>query len=44
MTSILVNPISKKDRKVTWINRFIEKIIMFVLNKRDLFKKGKYYE
>lgn len=44
MTSILVNPISKKDRKVTLFNRIIEKIIMLILEKRDLFKKGKYYD
>lgn len=44
MTSILVNPISKQDRAATWINRCIEKIIIFILEKRDLFKKGKYYD
>lgn len=44
MTSILINPISKKDRASTYINRFIEKIIISVLEKRDLFKKGKYYD
>ncbi len=44
MTSILVNPISKKDHAATWFNRIIEKIIIFILEKRDLFKKGKYYD
>ncbi len=44
MMSVLVNPISKKDRSCTLINRVIEKIIMFILEKRDLFKKGKYYD
>lgn len=44
MTSILVNRISKKDRIVTLFNRLIEKIIIHILEKRDLFKKGKYYE
>lgn len=44
LTSILINPISKKDRLSTYINRVIEKIIMVVLDKRDLFKKGKYYD
>lgn len=44
LTSILVNPISKKDGKFTILNRFIEKKLMFILEKRDLFKKGKYYE
>lgn len=44
MMSILINPISKKDRKITLLNRMIEKIIMMILSKRDLFKKGNYYE
>lgn len=44
MTSILVNPISKKDGKFTIINRKIEKIIMNNLEKKDVFKKGKYYD
>ena len=44
LTSILINPISKKDRLSTYVNRVIEKIIMVVLDKRDLFKKGKYYD
>ena len=42
--SILVNPISKHDRALTWGNRILEKGIMLILSKRDLFKKGKYYE
>lgn len=44
MTSILINPISKKDRFVTLPNRVIEKIIMKVLGAKDAFKKGKYYD
>lgn len=44
MTSILINPLSKKDRKVTYFNRFIEKILFFILDKREIFKKGKYYD
>lgn len=44
MTSILVNRISKKDRKITIINRILENIIFFILDKRDLFEKGKYYD
>ena len=42
--TILVNPISKKDRKVTMINRRIERYIMNKLKLRKLFTKGKYYE
>ena len=44
MTSILVNKISKKDRFITLFNRAIEKIIILILESRDLFKKGKYYD
>lgn len=44
MTSILINPISKKDRFTTKINRIFERFIMFILKKRDLFEKGKYYD
>lgn len=44
MTSILINPISKTDRFTTKINRIFERIIMFILKKRDLFEKGKYYD
>lgn len=44
MTSILVNKISKKDRLITLFNRLIEKVIILILESRDLFKKGKYYD
>lgn len=44
LTSILVNPISLKDRKITKINRRIEKILFKKMEKKDLFKKGNYYE
>lgn len=44
MTSILINPISKKDRPITHINRGIEKIIIKILEKRDIFKKGNYHD
>lgn len=42
--SILVNPIGKKERFLTYFNRVIEKIIMKRLKKRGLFEKGVYYE
>ena len=42
MTSILVNPICKKDRRITYVNRFFEKILFKLMAKNDLFKKGKY--
>ena len=44
ITTILVNPISKNDITVTKFNRKLEKIIEQKLNKRGLFKRGKYYE
>lgn len=44
MTSILVNPISKKDGKFTILNRKIENIIIKILENKDVFKKGKYYD
>ena len=39
MTSILVNPLSKKDRKVTYINRVIEKLLFKIMAKEELFSK-----
>ena len=44
MTSILVNPISKKYRKITYINRFFEKILFKIMDKEELFKKRQMYE
>lgn len=40
MLTVLVDPISEKDLKVTFFNRLIEKRIMKKIN----FKKGEYYE
>lgn len=40
MYSILVDPISDKDLKITSLNRFLEKRII----KKIKFKKGEYYE
>lgn len=44
ITSILVNPLSLVDLKITSLNRFLERIIMKKLTKKGLFEKGKYYE
>lgn len=44
LTSILVNPISLKDRNITKFNRHIEKRLFKMMDKKDLFKKGNYYE
>ena len=43
-TSILVNPISTDDFAVTKITRKLENLVMKHLTKKDLFKKGRYYE
>jgi len=43
-TSILVNPISTNDFKVTKINRFFEKKIIKHFSKKGVFAKGEYYE
>lgn len=44
ITSILVNPISLIDLKITALNRFVERKIIKKLTKKGLFEKGKYYE
>ncbi len=43
-TSILVNPISKKEHFPTKINRFIEHFIYLRFKNRGLLKKGEYYD
>lgn len=43
-TSILVNPISTDDFAVTKISRKLEGLVINHLTKKDLFKKGRYYE
>lgn len=42
--SILVNPISNVDFFATFFNRFLERIIMNRLHKKELFTRGKYFE
>lgn len=44
ITTILVNPISTNDFKITTFNRFIENIIINHFTKKGVFKKGEYYE
>lgn len=44
ITTILVNPISNKERITTKISRIIERKIINKLSKRELFFRGKYYE
>ena len=44
ITTILINPVSKKDMVFTKINRAIEDAIIRKLRSRELFTKGKYYD
>lgn len=44
ITSILVNPLSSSDFLVTKFNRGLEKKIFAALEKRELFKRYKYYD
>ena len=43
ITTILVDPLGKKDLKITGLNRLIENKIVKYYEKRDLFERGKYY-
>ena len=42
--TILVDPVSQNDLKITKINRFLEKIIFQKLKKQNLLERGIYYE
>ena len=42
--TILVDPLGKKDLKITTFNRFLENRIIKKLSKRNILKRGKYYE
>ena len=42
--TILVDPMGKKDLKITGLNRKIEEFIVRKYEKRGLFERGKYYE
>ncbi len=44
ITTILVNPVSVTDGVYTRFYRFLERRIINKLSKKDLFKKGRYYE
>lgn len=44
ITTILINPISKKDGLFTKINRVFERHIMKKLRNANLFVQGKYYD
>ena len=42
--TILVDPLGKKDLKVTVINRHLENKVLKKLKKKNLFEKGCYYD
>ena len=42
--TILVDPLGVKDLKITGLNRKIEKMIVKRYERKDIFKKGRYYE
>ena len=42
--TILIDPLSNEELKVTGINRFFEKRVLKKLEKKKLFKRGEYYE
>jgi len=44
ITSILVNPLTSKDHTITFVSRLLEKFIFSKLSKKDLLKRGKYYD
>ena len=44
ITSVLVNPLTERDHTVTWINRLLEKMIFNSLEKKEVFKRGEYYD
>lgn len=44
ITTILINPVSKKDMVFTKINRAFEDSIIKKLRSKELFTKGKYYD
>lgn len=44
MFTILVDPLGKKDLKITSLNRFIESKILKNYEEKDIMKKGVYYE
>lgn len=42
--TILVDPLGKKDLKITSLNRFLEGLVLKRLSKRNILERGKYYE
>lgn len=44
ISTCLVEPLGKKDLKITGLNRMIENKILDKYEKREIFKRGKFYE
>lgn len=44
INTVLVDPLGKKDLKITALNRVIENIIVKRYEKKGIFKRGNYYE
>ena len=42
--TILVDPLGKKDLKITTLNRFLENLVIKRLSKKGILERGKYYE
>ena len=42
--TILVDPLGKKDLKITGLNRILENFILKKYEKKGVFERGKYYE
>lgn len=43
-TTILIDPIGDNDLKITSLNRYLERKILKKYAKKNIFKKGEYYE
>ena len=41
---VLVDPMGKKDLKITGLNRFVERQILKKYKNKNIFNKGEYYE
>lgn len=44
ISTILVDPLGKKDLKITGINRFLERLVLKRLKRKGYLEKGIYYE
>ena len=40
---ILVDPLAKKDLKISYFNRFLEKLVFKKYKRKNIMKKGEYY-